>query len=127
MIARRAESWYDRSEMLGAAAEGRPVEATDGRLLQKLASDSRRGTGVERYCQGSAVLVGVGGGGRRSGAKDSAGRRRPGPLIVGGGFVLEILKSQISCFSRVLRDCISFFPLYCPKPFFIFFPQNLNE
>lgn len=76
--------------MLVVAAEGRPMEAIEGRLLQKLASDSRPGTGVERNCQGSAVLVGVGGGGRLSGARDSVGRRRPGPLIVGDWWVSRL-------------------------------------
>lgn len=83
LMVRRAETWWERSVMLGTAVEERPAEAMEGRLLQKLASESRPGTGVDRCCHGSAVLVGVGGGGRRSGARDSVARRRAAALIFG--------------------------------------------
>ena len=56
----------------------------EGRLLAKLASESRP---VEMKAHGSpgvgATLVGVGGGGRRSDARESAARRRVEFLIVG--------------------------------------------
>lgn len=59
----------------------------EGRLLAKLASESRP---VEMKCHGSpgvaATLVGVGGGGRRSDASASAARRRVEFLIVGDQF-----------------------------------------
>lgn len=61
--------------MLVTAVEERAIEAVEGRLLVKLASDSRPGTGVERNCHGSAEFTGVGGG-------CSAARRRPAGLIV---------------------------------------------
>lgn len=69
------------------AAEKRGFKPADdeGRLLAKLASESRP---VEMKCHVSpgvaATLVGVGGGGRRSDASESVARRRVEFLIVGG-------------------------------------------
>ncbi|KAL6964351.1 hypothetical protein U1Q18_035406 [Sarracenia purpurea var. burkii] len=50
-----------------------PIEEEDGRLLQTLPSEPR--------CHGSPVTVGVGGG-FRSCAKESFGRRRPAPAAL---------------------------------------------
>lgn len=88
------------------AADGRPMEAIEGWLLQKLASDSRPGTGVEMYCHGSAAFVGVGGGGRRSEANDSVARRRPAALIVAIGWGMFV---SLSSFGFLF---VQIFPAY---------------
>lgn len=62
----------------------RPSEDEDGRLLAKLASESR--PPADMYCHASlgVAAVGVGGGGLRSLAADCLPpRRRPVPLIIG--------------------------------------------
>lgn len=98
---RRALSW-ELLSVIGAAAEEErlmPMEEEEGRLLQKLASDSRL------FCQGSAAVgVGMGGG--------SFARRRPvAPLMFGdvvGGFL-----SLPYCFStNFFPACLILLVLY---------------
>lgn len=72
-------------------------EEEDGRLLAKLASDSRP---EYTKCHGSpgvaAALVGVGGGGRRSEASESLARRRPAFLIVVRSFLFLVTRLSVA-------------------------------